>query len=807
MTQGLQFSLLFSGLDALTTGDTAVLKSDMADSAYAEQAAAFRQILQDEQYSTAVKQGQTLAAVTAQQQAHSQSVGATEHKILRGNAIPDVTANVAQESDPIVAEDSDLANSALEDSDLAGQWLGLIRQSSDASAQLKQKAEIASLFFKVQPGAADERIGPVPDEEAELFFDSLNPDLKNAQRGDTGQQKIAPVNDEPALSHKNAMMQGSLPNSVQGKVSTDNLAAKPERAIAEPGSDAGGEPAPRANNSAAADTDELAPKQNATQNPGFASALPQHLPLAGTAVSDTDTKQPEASLPENTMPDIKPLSHGTATNASTLQADPSVAYQSKEQQNETKLQEMPTLSANQTKLAQHEPVKAGRETDNTLQDNLSEVNDDAELLNQTELFKQVKTTAEQQLPAQAMAETATTAVKLNISTDTDTDNPPAVKAETTAQVTATITQPAAQATRPATVANDAALEVKVVTGATAEVSAPLSPILPTQVLAELDKANAVTTDNTLSSAVVAEVTPEDNATKEQHESMSFNRQAGQVSRAGSDIAVTSNPAEINVNLSAKISGKDKSSADQAETVTVNTNKISASKADKGVDTGSSQSEQQGQSRQDSRQYTFNRLEVTLAQNNAQSATTLTANASTQMADPAGAIARAESFATVLEQQNRPQSAVATPSLAAQLKQLNLQQQDAAGQLRERVQLMVRQNVQVAEIRLDPAELGQMQIRVNLQQEQASVQFIVQQQHAKELLEQQMPRLRELLQQQGIQLGEGQVQQQTREDRQQAEQRAAGGPQHNDDKQAGTDNANQATTVELSHSERLVDYYA
>ena len=147
------------------------------------------------------------------------------------------------------------------------------------------------------------------------------------------------------------------------------------------------------------------------------------------------------------------------------------------------------------------------------------------------------------------------------------------------------------------------------------------------------------------------------------------------------------------------------------------------------------------------------------------------------------------------------------SVTEQLKQVNLLAQNAAGQLNERINLMLRQNIQVAEIRLDPAELGQMQIRVNLQQEQASVQFIVQQQHAKELLEQQMPRLRDMLQQQGIQLGEGQVQQQRQGDNQAGSRRDG----HAGNGHAGNEQTieEQATTVQLDVklSERIVDYYA
>jgi len=146
----------------------------------------------------------------------------------------------------------------------------------------------------------------------------------------------------------------------------------------------------------------------------------------------------------------------------------------------------------------------------------------------------------------------------------------------------------------------------------------------------------------------------------------------------------------------------------------------------------------------------------------------------------------------------------------QLQQsLNLLQQDAATNLRERVSLMVRQNIQVAEIRLDPAGLGQMQIKIDMQQDQASVQFIVQQPQAKELLEQQLPRLRELLQQQGIQLTEGQVQQQSQQqERQMAQRNNQSGAQASGSAVDGADdNPTGAVAVKVVHSERLVDYYA
>lgn len=169
-----------------------------------------------------------------------------------------------------------------------------------------------------------------------------------------------------------------------------------------------------------------------------------------------------------------------------------------------------------------------------------------------------------------------------------------------------------------------------------------------------------------------------------------------------------------------------------------------------------------------------------------------------------------SLAAAEQRQQVRSAAVEAKKPAEQLKQnLNLMQQDAAGQLKERVTIMLRQNIQVAEIRLDPAGLGQMQIKIDMQQDQASVQFIVQQSQAKELLEQQLPRLREMLQQQGIQLSEGQVQQQSQQqDRQWAQRDGKGGQpgQAMTDDVEGIDGM-PAVNVQVNVSERLVDYYA
>jgi len=76
--------------------------------------------------------------------------------------------------------------------------------------------------------------------------------------------------------------------------------------------------------------------------------------------------------------------------------------------------------------------------------------------------------------------------------------------------------------------------------------------------------------------------------------------------------------------------------------------------------------------------------------------------------------------------------------------------------------MITQKRQRYDITLDPPELGNMQIRVNLQGEQAAVNFVVQSQQTKDALEQNMHKLKELLGEQGVDVGDANVEQQSQQ---------------------------------------------
>lgn len=145
-----------------------------------------------------------------------------------------------------------------------------------------------------------------------------------------------------------------------------------------------------------------------------------------------------------------------------------------------------------------------------------------------------------------------------------------------------------------------------------------------------------------------------------------------------------------------------------------------------------------------------------------------------------------------------------------MQAINIVKSDAAKLLQERVSSMLSISNKEAEIRLDPPEMGSMQIRIRSDAEQAHINFVVQNQQAKEALEQSMPRLREMLAQQGLELGESTISygQSGGESSEQGENRTQGNLVNkeaiNDSVQELTANTAQSSRKQTSSS---IDYYA
>ncbi|MCW8833266.1 MAG: flagellar hook-length control protein FliK [Colwellia sp.] len=133
--------------------------------------------------------------------------------------------------------------------------------------------------------------------------------------------------------------------------------------------------------------------------------------------------------------------------------------------------------------------------------------------------------------------------------------------------------------------------------------------------------------------------------------------------------------------------------------------------------------------------------------------------------------------------------------------------DFADAVKDKVMLMISQKLQRFDISLDPPELGNMQVRVNLQNEQAAVSFMVQNQQAKEAIEQNMHKLRDMLAQQGVDVGDANVEQQS-------QQSDNEGDAKNHNHQQGENIAQADDLIEQTLSARMVnasmnavDYYA
>ncbi|MBY6105221.1 flagellar hook-length control protein FliK [Ferrimonas balearica] len=154
--------------------------------------------------------------------------------------------------------------------------------------------------------------------------------------------------------------------------------------------------------------------------------------------------------------------------------------------------------------------------------------------------------------------------------------------------------------------------------------------------------------------------------------------------------------------------------------------------------------------------------------------------------------------TVHRQQARS-AALADPALLRQ----PVAAERLAPELRERLAVMINTDRMTAELRLDPPELGALQVRIQMNGDQAQVQIQTQHAQARDLLEQALPRLREMLQGQGIQLADANVSHQ-----QHSEGQADGGSGFGG--QSGVDGgAEDAVAHQISNrnAEGGIDFYA
>lgn len=140
----------------------------------------------------------------------------------------------------------------------------------------------------------------------------------------------------------------------------------------------------------------------------------------------------------------------------------------------------------------------------------------------------------------------------------------------------------------------------------------------------------------------------------------------------------------------------------------------------------------------------------------------------------------------------------------------MQQPGWTQQVTDKVMWMSSQNLKSAEIKLDPAELGRLDIKIDMSQEHTQVTFTSANAGVRESLEAQMHRLRELMAQQGMQDVDVNVSDQSQ---QQADAQAQELAQGRNGSGTGADNSEElqqhATGLREQQDGRLglVDYYA
>ncbi|MDE1461461.1 flagellar hook-length control protein FliK [Spartinivicinus poritis] len=152
--------------------------------------------------------------------------------------------------------------------------------------------------------------------------------------------------------------------------------------------------------------------------------------------------------------------------------------------------------------------------------------------------------------------------------------------------------------------------------------------------------------------------------------------------------------------------------------------------------------------------------------------------------------------------NANSAQLAQPSVVASQLPLPVPHPNWGQQFSERVVWLVQQGVKTAHIQLDPPDLGMVEVRVQVTQDQASVQFASHHASVRESIEAQLVRLREMFSQQGIDLVNVDVSSQ-----QFAESNRQSGLQANatDD----VDEEQDTTTAEVNIDEQglgLVDYF-
>ncbi len=99
---------------------------------------------------------------------------------------------------------------------------------------------------------------------------------------------------------------------------------------------------------------------------------------------------------------------------------------------------------------------------------------------------------------------------------------------------------------------------------------------------------------------------------------------------------------------------------------------------------------------------------------------------------------------------------------------NIQNADWSQQMTQQVAYMVKGGFQQAEIKLNPANLGPMEIKLSMSDDNANINFVTQHVQVRDALDAALPRLKEMLEQQGLNLSDVNVSTQSEQQQANAE---------------------------------------
>lgn len=122
---------------------------------------------------------------------------------------------------------------------------------------------------------------------------------------------------------------------------------------------------------------------------------------------------------------------------------------------------------------------------------------------------------------------------------------------------------------------------------------------------------------------------------------------------------------------------------------------------------------------------------------------------------------------------------------------NIQNANWSQQMTQQVSYMIKGGFQQAEIKLNPANLGPMEIKLSMNDDNASVNFVTQHAQVRDALDAALPRLKEMLEQQGLNLSDANVSTQSEQQQASAESQGEG----SDDSVSGAENKGLDSGVE------------